>query len=104
MNPQFYPITVSPGVEGTVEITEGRLTLEFPPAAISGSLGKMTDAIKRYHFCLLTPNRENVEFELYRFSNGEWWEWWMLQLPFGSSHVTLEIKDAAKKEMEKRGI
>ncbi|MFN2458193.1 MAG: hypothetical protein ABR502_08340 [Chitinophagaceae bacterium] len=103
MDLPIYPISFN-GYNGTVEVTEGTLKFELPKAIASGAMGSASYPIKRYYLCLLTPNRENVEFELYRFIYGEWFDWWLLNVPFDSPLVTSELKEAAKKEIELTGI
>jgi hypothetical protein len=103
MDIPIYPISLN-GYNGTIEVSNGTLKFELPQTIASGTMGSMSSPIKRYYLCLLTPNRENVEFELYRFLYGEWFDWYLLSIPYDSSLVTSELKEAAKKEIEVMGL
>ena len=98
----IYPISFN-GYNGTVEVSDGTLKFELPQTIASGTMGDASFPIKRYYLSLLTPNRENVEFELYRFLYGEWFDWYLLSID-DSPLVTSELKEAAKKEIEVMGI
>jgi hypothetical protein len=53
-----------------VQITIGKLHLERGDG-VGGGYSFSTE-VKFYHFCLLTPERKNLEFYLLRFPDGEW--------------------------------
>jgi hypothetical protein len=92
----LYQIDI-PGVySGTVEVSEGSLNLELPTATANYM-------IKRYNLHLLTPNKENIEFDLLRFPDGEWCDQPYLQFPPFSA-INSELKLAAKKEISKMKI
>ena len=66
----IYSIDIPGGYSGTVQVTVGKIQLES-----NGSIGggySFTAEIKFYHFCLLAPDRRNIEFYLLRFPDGEW--------------------------------
>lgn len=66
----IHSIDIPGGYSGTVEVTGGKMQLER-----GGGIGggySFTSEIKFYHFCLLTPDRKNIEFYLLRFPDGEW--------------------------------
>jgi hypothetical protein len=66
----IYSIDITGGYSGTVQITKGKLHLERGDGIGGGY--SFSDEIKFYHFCLLTPERKNIEFYLLRFLNGAW--------------------------------
>jgi hypothetical protein len=103
MDIPIYPISFN-GYNGTIEVSNGTLKLELPQTIASGTMGNASFPIKRYYLSLLTPDRKNIEFELYRFLYGEWFDWYLLSIPYNSPLVTPELKTAAKKEIEVRGI
>lgn len=102
MDIPIYPISFN-GYNGTVEVSDGTLKFELNQTIASGTMGSVSSPIKRYYLCLLTPSRKNVEFELYRFLYGEWFDWYLLNVD-DSPLVTSELKEAAKKEIEVLGI
>ena len=99
----IYPISFN-GYNGTVEVSDGTLKFELNQTIASGTMANASFPIKRYYLSLLTPDRENIEFELYRFGYGEWFDWYLLSLPYDSPLVTSELKEAATKEIEVLGI
>ena len=88
----IHSIDIPGGYSGTVEVSEGDLKLIFPTAT-------MGNKMKRYNVHLLTPERKNIEFNLLRFSNGEWCENWNLQLDLPGPRISLELREATKKEI-----
>ncbi|MEJ7828971.1 MAG: hypothetical protein WKF91_12260 [Segetibacter sp.] len=99
----IYPISFN-GYNGTIEVSDGTLKFELPQTIASGTMGSMSSPIKRYYLSLLTPDRENIDFELYRFLYGEWFDWYLLSIAYDSPLVTSELKEAAKTEIEVLGI
>ena len=93
---RLHQIDIPGGYSGTVEVSDGRVNLEFPTA--SGTV-----PIKRYNLHLLTPDRKNIEFNLLRFPNGEWCDYLYLQLDHVSP-INSELKIAAKIEIRKMKI
>ena len=65
-----HSIDIPGGYSGTVQVSIGKLQLE-PGAGVGGGFS-FSSEIKFYHFCLLTPDRKNIEFYLLRFPDGEW--------------------------------
>lgn len=93
---RLHQIDIPGGFSGTVDVTEGSLKLELPTLA-------GTFPIKRYNLHLLTPERENIEFDLLRFQNGEWCDYPFLLNSFFST-TNSELKMAAKLEINKMEI
>ncbi|MDQ6757185.1 MAG: hypothetical protein M3004_09640 [Bacteroidota bacterium] len=99
----IYPISFN-GYNGTIEVSDGTLKFELPRTIASGTMGNASFPIKRYYLSLLTPDRENIDFELYRFLYGEWFDWYLLSLAYDSPLVTSELKESTKKEITNMGI
>jgi hypothetical protein len=68
----LHSIDIQGGYSGTVQVTVGKLQLDRG-GGIGGGYSFRSE-IKFYHFCLLTPDRRNIEFYLLRFADGEWCE------------------------------
>ena len=66
----IHSIDIPGGYSGTVQVTGGKVQLERG-VGIGGGYS-LTSDIKFYYFCLLTPDRINIEFYLLRFPDGEW--------------------------------
>ena len=66
----LHSIDIPGGYSGTVQVTVGKMHLERG-GGIGGGYSYSSE-IKFYHFCLLTPDRKNIEFYLLRFTDGEW--------------------------------
>jgi hypothetical protein len=66
----IHSIDIPGGYSGTVQVTTGKMHLERG-ARVGGGYSFTSD-ITFYHFCLLTPERKNIEFYLLRFPDGEW--------------------------------
>ena len=93
---QLYQIDIPGGYSGTVEVELGSLKIEFPRA--TGSV-----PFKRYNLHLLTPDRRNIEFDLLRCHDGEWYDYEYLQLQPVST-VSSELRRAATVEITRMRI
>ena len=92
----LYQIDISGGFSGTGEVSEGEVNLKFPKATGQSE-------IRRYNLHRLTPDKKNIEFNLLRFPDGEWCDYKFLQLD-PPTRGEEELKDAAKKQINKMGI
>jgi hypothetical protein len=102
MDIPLYEIRLLGGFEGTVEVASGTLQYVFPPGIAGHTLRSGTDCIRRYHFCLLTPDRRNIEFELYKIEAGPWWDPHFPALSF--DRISQELREAAKTAIEEMRI
>jgi hypothetical protein len=66
----IYSLDIPGGYSGTVQVTKSNIHLEQEVGAEVGY--SFTAEVKCYHFCLLTPEKNNIEFYLLRFHDGEW--------------------------------
>jgi hypothetical protein len=97
----IYTIDITGGYSGTVQITKGKLHLERGEGVGGGY--SFTTEIKFYHFCLLTPQTENIEFYLLRFPDGEWCDTRNMNVPpFGK--MNKELLPQVKAEVSRLGL
>jgi hypothetical protein len=97
----LHSIDIPGGYSGTVQVAMGKMNLQG-----SGEVGggySFTSEIKFYHFCLLTPDRKNIEFYLLRFPGGEWCDTRNMYPP-GMSSLDKELVSQAKAKVFRMGL
>jgi hypothetical protein len=68
----IHTINISGGYSGSVMVKKGSCKMEFPEFA--GTMSSSTSDIKYYHLWLITPEKNNIELQLFRFADGEWYD------------------------------
>ena len=66
----IHTIDIAGGYSGSVVVKTGICTIEFPH--FEGTMSSGKSEIKYYHLWLLTPEKTNMELQLFRFADGEW--------------------------------
>jgi hypothetical protein len=97
----LHSIDIPGGYSGTVQVATGQLHLEAE--MVFGGGYSLSSDIKFYHFCLLTPERTNIEFYLLRFPNGEWCDTKHMYPP-SQWNIDHELLDSAKSSVSALGL
>jgi hypothetical protein len=96
----MHSIDIPGGYSGTVQVTNGKMHLESGAGPDGGY--SFSTIVKFYHFCLLTPERRNIEFYLLRFPEGEWCDTKNMYPLQGNMNETLLLQ--AKAEVARLGL
>lgn len=83
----IHTIDIPGGYSGSVVVKTGIWTIEFPE--FHGTISSGKSDIKYYHLWLLTPEKTNIELQLFRFPGGEWDVGHFDVTPFQASNADL---------------
>jgi len=89
-----YQILLPNGIKGSVFISLGNISIEFPTFTMTGT-------IKSYILELRDSTGKEIKFELHKDPKGNWWDSWFLTY---NPDVDKTLISSAKNEIDKMGI
>ena len=97
----IHTIDIPGGYSGSVVVKTGTCSLEFPEFIGTMRSGKWD--LKYYHLWLLTPEKKNIELQLFRLPGGGWDDGNCFGVPSSQTSNT-DLLNAIKRIIIKMGI